>query len=552
MISVKLIAYTQPCDDDNELVESVVASAANLCYNGMGAKDILKDMSEEKANRLTKQMVDSGHHSTLEHVSFTFAIEGVSRACTHQLVRHRIASYCVSGDTKIRTSSQRTNNKTIRELFEMSKQYQDMIKVRYVNEQTKELSYAKPLEIVYSGVQEVFEIATEFGYKIKTTKLHKFFTDNGWQQLENLNVGNTVYVNGLNAYKNKEWLEEKYHKNNLSQKQIADLCGVKPITIRKWVCKHKLQKPLGSWSIGKEPPNKNKTKYNYLPLLSVSEKTQGNKNYKDMSGENNPMWKGGNVGVSGGYTRTHKMHQKQGICKNCLRESYTELHHIDKNPKNTKPDNVIELCESCHKAIHKKEILKVIIPNKIISIESKGYTDTYDIVMPDPYHNYIAEGFVVHNSQQSQRYVKAKNFRQTVIMPDSILSNNRAQAIFNYTMDVVGSCYNELLGLGIPSEDARFILPNATETKIVVTMNARSLLHFFSERMCMRAQWEIRELATQMLLECRKVAPKLFEKAGPTCVTDGYCREGLHSCGRITKFVGGTNGKQRATQRTKG
>ncbi|WP_027365660.1 FAD-dependent thymidylate synthase [Desulfotruncus alcoholivorax] len=80
-------------------------------------------------------------------------------------------------------------------------------------------------------------------------------------------------------------------------------------------------------------------------------------------------------------------------------------------------------------------------------------------------------------------------------------------------------------------EDARFVLPNAAETKLVVTMNARQLMHFFSVRCCNRAQWEIRSLATEMLRLVRRVAPVIFREAGPRCIA-GPCPEGRMSCGK--------------------
>lgn len=80
------------------------------------------------------------------------------------------------------------------------------------------------------------------------------------------------------------------------------------------------------------------------------------------------------------------------------------------------------------------------------------------------------------------------------------------------------------------AEDARFVLPNACETKLLMTMNARELRHFFSLRCCRRAQWEIREMADQMLCECKWEANDLFAKAGPGCVR-GACPEGEKSCG---------------------
>ena len=89
--------------------------------------------------------------------------------------------------------------------------------------------------------------------------------------------------------------------------------------------------------------------------------------------------------------------------------------------------------------------------------------------------------------------------------------------------------------LGGPGEaanqDARFVLPNAAATRLVMTMNARELRHFFALRCCGRAQWEIREMAWQMLEECRRAAPALFEDAGPACL-GGPCPEGKNSCGK--------------------
>jgi thymidylate synthase (FAD) len=100
-------------------------------------------------------------------------------------------------------------------------------------------------------------------------------------------------------------------------------------------------------------------------------------------------------------------------------------------------------------------------------------------------------------------------------------------------MENIRTTYERLVEMGVHKEDARYCLPNATETKIVVTMNARSLLHFFEKRCCNRAQWEIRQMAELMLAEVRNVAPLLFHKAGPTCLTEKVCHEGKMSCGRL-------------------
>lgn len=132
-------------------------------------------------------------------------------------------------------------------------------------------------------------------------------------------------------------------------------------------------------------------------------------------------------------------------------------------------------------------------------------------------------------SQQSQRYVEAGNFNY--IIPPTITSKPEALKIYKKIVAEDQKIYNELLEMGIPREDARFVLPNAAETKIVVTMNARSLFNFLRRRMCNRAQWEIRTLAYKMHAQLMKAAPNIFCFAGPSCKTEKICWEGKLNCG---------------------
>ncbi len=156
-------------------------------------------------------------------------------------------------------------------------------------------------------------------------------------------------------------------------------------------------------------------------------------------------------------------------------------------------------------------------------------------------------------SQQSQRYVRLEQFNY--IIPPQIESNEEAGAIFTAAMEEDQKAYTRLVEIlfkenytgllnegksektaaqmaeKIAIEDARYVFPNACETKIVFTMSARALHHFFRLRCCQRAQWEIRELAIMMLKEVKAVAPVLFKHAGPCCVA-GSCPEGPMSCGK--------------------
>jgi len=144
---------------------------------------------------------------------------------------------------------------------------------------------------------------------------------------------------------------------------------------------------------------------------------------------------------------------------------------------------------------------------------------------------------VASYSQQSQRYVRFGS-EGGFVMPPRIASSPEARAVFVEAMDNARRSYERLVELGLAEgrgnesvfEDARFVLPNAAETKIVVSMNARELRHFFSLRCCRRAQWEINRLAWVMRFLASSVAPLLFEGTGPGCMAGG-CPEGKMSCG---------------------
>ncbi len=152
-------------------------------------------------------------------------------------------------------------------------------------------------------------------------------------------------------------------------------------------------------------------------------------------------------------------------------------------------------------------------------------------------------------SVKSQRYVEETAF--SYVTPPEIEKNEKAKAVYEKTMADITKAYNELAdelynvhknsmdekaARKKAIEDARFVLPNACETKLVMTFNARSLLNFFSERCCERAQWEIRDLADKMLALVREKAPVIFKNAGPKCVR-GACPEGPMSCGKRAEKI---------------
>ena len=141
---------------------------------------------------------------------------------------------------------------------------------------------------------------------------------------------------------------------------------------------------------------------------------------------------------------------------------------------------------------------------------------------------------VASYSQQSQRYIQVKRLQERVVTPPSVAE--KAGKEFNEFIQGASEVYQRLIESGVPKEDARFVLPNAAQTSLLMTMDGGSLMHFFGLRLCERAQWEVRAMAEEVLRQVRVVEPELFDNAGPYCVQLDRCPEGRFSCGKMEKM----------------
>ena len=193
------------------------------------------------------------------------------------------------------------------------------------------------------------------------------------------------------------------------------------------------------------------------------------------------------------------------------------------------PVGATELMESLSDEKIRKVLTTIMAGGHFSTLEHASYTFAIDGVSRALTHQLVRHRLASFN-QQSQRYVKFADGLETV-KPATIAADAKASALFDEMIEKTVEAYQAFLDAGVPAEDARYILPNAAETKIVVTMNIRELLHFFSLRCCNRAQWEIRELAWKMLELVRPTAPFVFADAGPGCVR-GACPEGKMTCGK--------------------
>ena len=188
----------------------------------------------------------------------------------------------------------------------------------------------------------------------------------------------------------------------------------------------------------------------------------------------------------------------------------------------------------CYAPVGATELMETMPPERVQSVlstimksghfstlEHVSYTFAVDGVSRALTHQLVRHRLASFN-QQSQRYVKFAGDVE-VVKPPTVAAQEDTSRVFDEAIDAVVDAYHKLL-------DARYLLPNAAETKIVITMNIRELLHFLSLRCCNRAQWEIRELANRMLELVRPTAPYIFMDAGASCVR-GVCPEGKMTCG---------------------
>jgi len=198
------------------------------------------------------------------------------------------------------------------------------------------------------------------------------------------------------------------------------------------------------------------------------------------------------------------------------------------------PIGAAELMETMSEAQVDKVLAVIMKSGHGSALEHASYTFAVDGVSRALTHQLVRHRIASFN-QQSQRYVAYSEDPQ-IVLPQTIEDDPECLASFNTAIDVAYATYASLIEAGIPAEDARYVLPNACISKIVVTMNIRELLHFFEQRCCKRAQWEIRDLALRMLALVEPTAPYIFMDAGAPC-RRGPCKEGSMTCGEPDERV---------------
>ena len=201
-----------------------------------------------------------------------------------------------------------------------------------------------------------------------------------------------------------------------------------------------------------------------------------------------------------------------------------------------------ELKEKTTEEVRNRLIKQVINSGHTSTLEHASFTFALDGVSRVTEIHLIRHR-IASFSIQSGRYVKRGDAAYRIPPKIKALKDKKIYEKYLKHLEKTQELYNELIEAEIPAEDARYCQPQSIQVKIVMSMNARELLHFFSLRTCTRAQWEVQEVARLMLKEVRKVAPTIFENAGPPCISEKLCNQGKLSCG-IWKNIKGARLKE--------
>lgn len=455
------------------------------------------------------------------------------------------------------------------------------MKVRQVNEETLAIQRTRVVDVFKNGVKPVFRITLADGKTIEATSDHQFIFADGWSTLKKTtgvveHNGRAVYtqgdyylhVNGATAevpalYHDRDWLNTRYNVDNIKIADIAAECGVSYACIRKWIKAHGIQRASGGRS--QEPWNKGKT-YTLGPRELSDEWVEANQ--RSRAGDASNFWKGGvssDRALIGRWTTTQAahVHRKNGwTCQLChQRANELHCHHIvpvwaDESLARDK-NNLTTLCGDCHRDIHGKELdyverlggppvktewvkkprvpwnkLTVAKLVRIEKIEFAGHKMTYDIEVEGPFHNFIANGIVTHNSvnEYSTRYKPAidscevtdpeawrsqsKDNKQgssgfvdswpeapdgeVWVQPTARSGESPGEFLSREERELqehARRVYETRLKLGVAREQARKDLPLSTHTEYIWKMDLHNLLHYLGLRLDPHAQLEIRAYA---------------------------------------------------------
>jgi thymidylate synthase (FAD) len=555
----------------------MVINAARVSYGKT------KEIFDEKDEKLIKFLVEHKHTAPFRHPQLQFRIE-CPIFVERQLFKHQVG-LCLAGDTKITfiTKSKGHKKENIESLYNRwtkGRIHQESAKdaiytqkrikekrLRILNEETGifEIGYIK--NVFFSGEKQLYLITLENGKQIKCSENHLIYTKSGWLNInKGLSTKDLVGCNGVKfvgtgLYRDKNYMDS-LRKKGLNVTQMAEICQCGYDNIRKWLRIHNLQfkKEEICFKKGFIPWNKGITGY----TLNISEEGLKNKQKNISRGKNSHFWRRGITNqraLIGQWTRNiaKQVYKKYNYtCQKCgMSSSNLCSHHIIPVVQDISKaydfNNLICLCQQCHRNIHKNldnetNFAKKVLSDdfkpfeyykrignrpkfktrvdfsKIISIEKIGVEKTYDIEVDNKFHNFIANGMVVHNSANSisGRYV---DFSDKYYLFDKLRKQSKSskqgsegildrpdliEKIKNIVQESA-MLYKELCEAEVAKEQARAILPLCLETQFIWTGSLLAYIHFWNLRLKKDAQEETRNVAIEMLNLVKNIKENPFK-----------------------------------------
>jgi thymidylate synthase (FAD) len=500
---------------------------------------------------LIRYLIEHKHWSPFEHAYATFEIE-TSKAIGIQLIRHRsftFQEFCVSGDTLVKLwypDSKKSKQVKISQLYERYKSsYWSRGRVpmaKVYDEESGNFVSAEIKEVFKTGVKPVVKVTLDSNNKhIVATKDHKLMTKGGFKTIDELSVGDFVAINGELSYRNKDWLEQS-KAESLSRggvQYIADKANVSYHTIRKWLSHYGLSYTKQEVAMYSTIWNKGLAK-ELQPRYgkNLSFETREKIRFSSRKGPDSNLYSNADVSwrksvANWGVKQKNAVAQRDGISVSDLH--LYEVDHI--LPVYSHPElafdinNLQLLTKEEHKAKSMTESFESKYVPKFVpikSIEPAGEEMTYDLEVMHSSHNYVANGIVTHNSQRYQDVNKLGDMFESVEMRRQAEDNRQSSTeVIDLDVKVEGGfmsiddmvqqhltnaerLYNLLLSEGVARETARMVLPLCTKTKIHMTGNVRSWIHFIQLRADEHAQKEIRSIAEAIRFELSIALPTVF------------------------------------------
>ena len=455
------------------------------------------------------------------------------------------------------------------------------MKLRQVNEESRELQHTRVVDVYRNGRKPVFRMTLADGKRIEATSDHRFLFAEGWNTLTRAtglreqsgravwNAGDHfLYVNGAaeerpSLYRDPVWLQREYRGHRRSISDLAEACGVSYHTIRGWLTRYNLTDPRrGRFAEAHIPWNKGQS-YQLGPRELSERWIAANRGARFGSASN--FWRGGGSPERHSIGRwttqvAPKIHAANGwTCQLCLeRASELHCHHIvpvwADLGRARDIDNLTTLCGNCHRQMSGKELQYVErlgggavksewVPReriawnrldraklvRILEFEFVGEKETYDLEVEGPYHNFVANGIVTHNSvnEYSGRYSlmpllyympEREQFALQSAQNHQGRDADASDAVYAEAIErwrslreAASDGYTWMVGEDVAREIARIDLPLSTYTQWYWKIDLHNLLHFLSLRADPHAQWEIRVFAEIIAGMVKRVAPLSYE-----------------------------------------